>query len=150
MANDTDMTDVQESTGRYMTFFRQHFQSCRKSPKQHILECHCADFMKTWKFGLGLMKTCRFGLGLMKTWRFGLGLMKTWRFGLGLMKTWRFGLGLMKTWRFGLGLLGEHGGEETHAVINKLKCRAWGLRNETQKLQFIMKEHMALESPALQ
>ena len=69
------------------------------TPKQHILECHCVDFMKTW--------------------------------------------------RFGLGFLGEQGGEETHAVVNTMKRRTWGLRKETQKLQFIMQEHMALVSLAL-
>ena len=55
----------------------------------------------------------------------------------------------MKTLRFGLGLLGKQGGKEIHAVVNTLKRRAWGLGSETQKLQLIMKEHMALVSPAL-
>ena len=51
---------------------------------------------------------------------------------------------------FGLALHGEHGGEETHAVINRLKQRAWGMKNDEDKLCVIMTEHMFMVSPTLQ
>ena len=53
----------------------------------------------------------------------------------------------MFRWGFGLGLHGEQGGEETHAVINALKPRVWGLRSESDKLRVLMREHMLLTSP---
>lgn len=38
----------------YMSFFRDRFPSVKIIPKQHILECHCFDFMSKWGFGLSL------------------------------------------------------------------------------------------------
>ena len=56
----------------------------------------------------------------------------------------------IRRYGFGLGLHGEQGGEETHAVVNRLKRRAWGMKNEAEKLRVIMTEHMAIVSPTLQ
>ena len=51
---------------------------------------------------------------------------------------------------FGQVLHSEQGGEETHAVINRLTWRAWGMKNEEDKLHVIMTEHMLKVSPMLQ
>ena len=56
----------------------------------------------------------------------------------------------MRQYKFGLGLHGEQGGEEIHAVINRLMRRAWGMRCEEDKLTVILNEQMALVSPVLQ
>jgi hypothetical protein len=56
----------------------------------------------------------------------------------------------IKTWGFGLALHGEQGGEEMHAAINRLKRRAWGLRNNEDRLRLLMKEQHILASPMLQ
>ena len=40
---------------KYMAFFRRRFPGTRISPKQHILEMHCADFMQSTGLGLGLL-----------------------------------------------------------------------------------------------
>ena len=53
----------------------------------------------------------------------------------------------IQKWGFGLCLHGEQGGEETHATINCLKRRVWGLWSKEQQLRVLMKEHMAIVSP---
>ena len=53
----------------------------------------------------------------------------------------------IQRWGFGLCLHGEQGGEETHAAINCLKRRVWGLWSKEQQLRVLMKEHMAIVSP---
>ena len=55
----------------------------------------------------------------------------------------------MRNWKFGMGLHGEQGGEQTHATLNLLKGRAWGVKNEGEQLRVILKEHMAQVSPLL-
>ena len=35
----------------------------------------------------------------------------------------------METWGFGMGLHGEQGGEQIHADINRMKHRAWSIKN---------------------
>ena len=37
-----------------MTFFRKEFPSTNIIPKQHILEAHCVQFIRSFGFGLGL------------------------------------------------------------------------------------------------
>ena len=81
-----DMEDLQHSIDRYMAFFRSNFPTVSILPKQHILECHCVDFIRNWGFGLGLH--------------------------------------------------GEQGGEETHAAINQLKRRTWGLKERQTSFVF--------------
>ena len=49
------MKDMQRSIDEYMAFFRSRFHTARISPKQHILEVHCVDFMQNTGFGLGLL-----------------------------------------------------------------------------------------------
>ena len=34
--------------------FKKQFSEVSILPKQHILECHCVDFIRKWGFGLGL------------------------------------------------------------------------------------------------
>ena len=53
----------------------------------------------------------------------------------------------IQNWGFGLCLHGEQGGEETHATINCLKRRVWGLWSKEQQLRVLMEEHMAIVSP---
>ena len=50
-----DTEDMQNSIDKYMTFFRRRFPGTRISPKQHILEMHCVDFMQSTWLGLGLL-----------------------------------------------------------------------------------------------
>ena len=49
------MKDMQRSIDEYMAFFRSRFHTARISPKQHILEVHCVDFMQNTGFWLGLL-----------------------------------------------------------------------------------------------
>ena len=56
----------------------------------------------------------------------------------------------LEQWGIGLSLHGEQGGEETHATINTLKRRVWGLKCPQQRLKVLMTEHLALVSPHFQ
>ena len=38
----------------YMTFFRHSFPHINITPKQHMLEYHCIDFLPSFRLGLGL------------------------------------------------------------------------------------------------
>ena len=49
------MKDMQRSIDEYMAFFRSRFHTARISPKQHISEVHCADFMQNTGFWLDLL-----------------------------------------------------------------------------------------------
>ena len=98
-ADEDQEGEIQAAIDRYMAFFRQAFPTTRVLPKQHILECHCVDFMRQW--------------------------------------------------RFGLGLLGEQGGEECHAVVNAIKRRCLGMKQEVAQLMFIIKEQTTMSSPEL-
>ena len=51
---DADIREADKSITSYMSYFRKYFPDTRILPKQHILEHHCIDFMKTWHFGLAL------------------------------------------------------------------------------------------------
>ena len=51
---DADIREADKSIVSYMNYFRKYFPDTRIIPKQHILEHHCIDFMKTWHFGLAL------------------------------------------------------------------------------------------------
>ena len=53
----------------------------------------------------------------------------------------------MRNWKFGLGFLGEQGGEETHAFINKLKVRVRGIVDPEQKIRVLIKEQLTIVSP---
>ena len=56
----------------------------------------------------------------------------------------------MRQHGFGLGLHGEQGGEEVHAVVNRLKRRPWGMKSEEEKLRVNLTEHMCIVSLTLQ
>ena len=55
----------------------------------------------------------------------------------------------IRSWGFGLGLHGEQGGEEVHATVNRLKCRAWGIQKDSDRLTVLMWEQLTLASPLL-
>ena len=51
---DADIREAGKSIIIYMNYFTKYFPDTRIIPKQHILEHHCFDFMKTCHFGLVL------------------------------------------------------------------------------------------------
>ena len=53
----------------------------------------------------------------------------------------------LRRWGIGLALHGEQGGEETHATVNSLKRRVWGIRCPQQRLKVLMTEHLTIVSP---
>ena len=53
----------------------------------------------------------------------------------------------IRKWSFGMALHGEQGGEETHATVNILRNRVWGLKSKEEQLRVLITEHMALVSP---
>ena len=53
----------------------------------------------------------------------------------------------IRKWSLGMALHGEQGGEETHATVNILRNRVWGLKSKEEQLRVLMTEHMALVSP---
>ena len=55
----------------------------------------------------------------------------------------------IRRWGFGLAFHGEQGGEEMHATVNTLKRRAWGLKNDEDRLCLLMKEQLTQASPVL-
>ena len=56
----------------------------------------------------------------------------------------------IRRWGFGLALHGEQGGEEIHATVNRIQRRAWGMRNNEDRLRLLMKEQLTQASPVLQ
>ena len=46
--------------------------------------------------------------------------------------------------------LGEQGGEQIHAVVNRLERRMVGVRNREAQLRLILTEQLATVSPTLQ
>ena len=52
---ETDISELQKDIRKYMQFYRSEFGDTRIIPKQHILECHCTDFVQNWQFGLGFL-----------------------------------------------------------------------------------------------
>ena len=56
----------------------------------------------------------------------------------------------MQTWGFGMGLHGEQGGEQIHAVINRMKHRVWSVKNPAKKLKLIMTDRYLQVAPDLQ
>ena len=46
---------IEKSVDLYMAFFRRNFPNIQITPKQHILEKHCIEWIRTWGFGLSLM-----------------------------------------------------------------------------------------------
>ena len=62
---------------QYMHYFRQSFPDTSITPKQHILECHCLDFIKKYKCGLGLMgeqggEECHATINILKSRTYGV------------------------------------------------------------------------------
>jgi hypothetical protein len=49
------LSEVQECIGEYMRMYWMLFPKVPVSPKQHILEHHCVDFIGRWGVGLGLL-----------------------------------------------------------------------------------------------
>ena len=56
----------------------------------------------------------------------------------------------MQTWGFGMGFHGEQGGEQIHAVINRMKHRVLSVKNPAKKLKLIMTDHYLQVAPDLQ
>ena len=56
----------------------------------------------------------------------------------------------IKQWGFGMALHGEQGGEQMHATVNQLKRRAWGIRNDGERLKVLMREQQIRASPMLE
>ena len=48
-----------------------------------------------------------------------------------------------------MALHGEQGGEQIHAVINRMKNTAWGIRADSDRLRHLMTEHLLLVTPDL-
>ena len=46
---------IEKSVDLCMAFFRRNFPDIQITPKQHILEKHCIEWIRTWGFGLSLM-----------------------------------------------------------------------------------------------
>ena len=55
----------------------------------------------------------------------------------------------METWGFGMELHGEQGGEQIHAVINRMRNTAWDIRTDSNRLRHLMTEHLLLVTPDL-
>ena len=55
----------------------------------------------------------------------------------------------MENWGFGMALHGEQGGEQMHAVINRMRSTAWGIRTDSGRLRHLMTEHLLLVTPDL-
>ena len=55
----------------------------------------------------------------------------------------------MRKWGFGMGFHGEQGGEQIHAVMNKLKARTTGVLLESEQLRIAMTEQLKDASPVL-
>ena len=51
---DDDTTDMKEAISAYMTFYRGNCIQENVIPKQHILEKHCVEWVRSWGFGLAL------------------------------------------------------------------------------------------------
>ena len=49
---DVYLPEIEESISEYMTFFRTKFTEASITPKQHILEEHCVDWIARWGFGM--------------------------------------------------------------------------------------------------
>ncbi|XP_070178247.1 uncharacterized protein [Littorina saxatilis] len=52
--SEADIDEAETSIHDYMHYYRTHFTESTVIPKQHLLESHCVDFMRLWKFGLAL------------------------------------------------------------------------------------------------
>ena len=77
ITSESTFEEIGDNIRRYMHFFRETFPSTRITPKQHILEYHCLDFMKKTGFGLGLLgeqggEGCHATVNLLKSRTFGL------------------------------------------------------------------------------
>ena len=55
----------------------------------------------------------------------------------------------MENWGFGMALHGEQGGEQMHAVINRMRSTAWGIRTDSDRLRNLMTQHLLLVTPDL-
>ena len=55
----------------------------------------------------------------------------------------------LQHWKFGMALHGEQGVEQTHAVINTLKTRVRGIKNNKQRIDMLMKEHHLVTTPCM-
>lgn len=50
----SQLPTIERAIRKYMAYFRHHFPHKRITQKQHILECHCLDWIEKWGYGLGL------------------------------------------------------------------------------------------------
>ena len=48
--NNTDIPTIEKAIATYMDFYRTTFPDKRVTPKQHLLEQHCLNFIQRWKF----------------------------------------------------------------------------------------------------
>jgi hypothetical protein len=53
----------------------------------------------------------------------------------------------MRKWQFGLGFMGEQGAESIHARFNTLQRTYSNIKNRTERLKYILKEHHLQVSP---
>ena len=55
----------------------------------------------------------------------------------------------LRHWKFGMSLHGEQGVEQTPAVINTLKTRVRGIKNNKQRIGTLMKKHHLVIAPGM-
>ena len=55
----------------------------------------------------------------------------------------------LQLWKFDMSLYGEQGLKQTHAVINTLKTRVCGIKNNKQRIDMLMKEHHLVTTPCM-
>lgn len=68
---------IESGIEAYMQFYRENFESVKIIPKQHILECHCVEFIREFGFGLGLLgeqggEECHATINILKSRTYGL------------------------------------------------------------------------------
>ena len=51
-------------------------------------------------------------------------------------------------WHAGCGFYGEQGGESIHAIFNRKKSRYSGIKNDCDRLSYLMKEYLSSTNPA--
>ena len=56
----------------------------------------------------------------------------------------------MHRWGVGMAKFGEQSGEQAHATVNAFKKSTSGIRNNGERLLFMLKQHFLLLSPQIQ
>ena len=55
----------------------------------------------------------------------------------------------LETWGFWMTLHGKQGGQQIHAVNNRMRSTAWGIRTDSDRLRNLMTQHLLLVTPDL-